>query len=199
MKIFFSVWMLIFIVSGCAYIDMFKNRTISGEYLNVLSSHTRTKTLYSELETRLHISATFKSREFQEAYLKEYSRLNELTEAERKTQEDNLEAAALGYTEFFLYAYVPEKDANDFASPNSLWRIFLVKSNGEKIYPLEIRKIENVNALLEELFPYIKKHYGFCYLVKFSADNVSSAPGGKLAQKLVVTGVLGKNVELEWN
>jgi hypothetical protein len=191
--------LLIFIVSGCAYIDMFKNRTLSREYLDVLNSYTRTKTLYSELDTRLHISATLKSREFQEAYLKEYSRLNELTAAEKKVQTDNLEGTASEYTEFFLYAYVPEKDTNDFASPNSLWRIFLINGTGAKIYPLEIRKIEHVNALLEEFFPYIKKHYGFCYLVKFPVDHISVTVGGKIARTLVVTGALGNNIELEWN
>jgi hypothetical protein len=178
---------------------MFKNRAISQEYLHVLDSYTRTKTLYSELETRLHVSATFKSREFQKAYLKEYSRLNELSDAELKAQIDNLEAAVSGYKEFFLYAYVPEKDANDFAEPNSLWRIFLINSSGDKIYPLEIRKVENINPLLEEFFPYIKKYYGSCYLVKFPGDGITPYSRGTFGQKVIVTGVLGKNIELEWN
>ena len=200
MKKIFAVAAVCLSLLSCAggrdYVNMFRSTGVSGEYLQVLERYTVKKFLYSQMETRLQIAATYKSKEFQDAYLQEYSRLYELSSAEIKAKEEAQINVASDFTEYFFYAYVPEREANDFSSRNSLWKVYLQDAQGEKIYPLEIRKIEKVTALQEQLYPYINRYHGICYSLKFPAAASQSSPSP--AKKLVVTGVMGK-LDLEWN
>ena len=44
-------------------------------------------------------------------------------------------AAASEFTEFILYAYIPNRAENDFDRRGSIWSIFLINEKGEKIAP----------------------------------------------------------------
>ncbi|HOW57083.1 MAG TPA: hypothetical protein PKZ12_03710 [Smithellaceae bacterium] len=198
-KVFVVSAVCLFLIScatGKEYVNILRSTGVSGEYLQVLEQYTVKKVLYSQMETRLQIAATYKSRDFQDAYRKEYSRLYELSSAEIKAREETQTNVASDFTEYVFYAYVPEREANDFSSRNSLWKVYLQDARGEKIYPMEIRKIENVTVLLEQLYPYINRYHGIFYSLKFPPEASQSSPSP--AKKLVVTGVMGK-LELDWH
>lgn len=74
---------------------------------------------------------------------------------------------ARDFTEFFFYASMFRKEANDFDRPNSSWAIFLADEKGHRTAPLEVRKIEKITPLIEEFFPFINQYYGICYRLKF--------------------------------
>ena len=189
---------LLTICLGCSHIqeytDIAKDEAVSKEYLDILKKWTRDKTVYSQFETRAHIVVTHKSGEFDTAYLAEYSRIYELTDAERQGREDTVINLASDFTEFLFYAYIPEKESNDFARSDSIWNVFISDGKGGKVYPIEVREIEKITPIVEELFPYVKKYYGKFYSLKFSP---LSSSFNQQPVTLVFASVLGK-IELSW-
>jgi len=174
------------------YVNIAKDEHISKEYIAALDTWTRDKTVYAQFETRVRIAATYKSTEFKDAYLTEFSRVYLLTDSEIKVRRAGLVEVASDFEEFLFYAYIPEKDANDFAKPRSIWKVFLVDSEGKRYYPIELRHIEKITPVIEEFFPYVKRHYGKFYSVKFAPFDTP----GKL--NLIFTSTAGK-VELTWD
>ncbi|MDX9821590.1 MAG: hypothetical protein RBT20_06625 [Syntrophales bacterium] len=189
--------LLVFLVSGCSYVqgylDIARDKGISKEYLAVLNDWTRSQVSYSQFETQVKVSATFKGRAFQAAYLAEYARIYELSEEQKKGRGEALKTLEGDFSEIFFYAYVPEKDYNDFEKLRSVWSVFLVDGSGRRIEPLELRRIDPVTPLILDFYPYVNPHHGKCYSLKIPA--VSDEDFRKL--KLVLTGVVGR-VELTW-
>jgi len=187
---------------GCAYVQEYveiaRGDAISGEYFDTLNRYTQEKTLYYEFETRIRVVATWKSRAFTDAYLSEYARLYHLTGAAREERRDILSGASSDLREFLFYAYVPDRESNDFSKADSIWKVFSLRGGGERVDPVEIREIE-ASPLVTKFFPYVKP-YGKFYSVKFPAGPLpgTETPSGLDNQILVFTGVLGK-VELKWN
>lgn len=186
----------IFVFLGCAhlesYLDIIKSRDISKEYLTSLDAFTRSKTVYSEFETRATIKATYKTPEFNETYFKEYARLYGLTEEEKKKRQDVQAQIDSDYSEFLFYAYTPDKEANDFDRARSIWKVYILYDNGKRLTPVEIRKIDKITPVHSTFYPYINPHHGFFYTVKFSPPIQRDMPF-----KLVFASVIAK-VELDW-
>lgn len=187
-------------IFGCShvkeYIEIAENDTISGEYFDTLNRYTREKTVYCEFETSIRIVATWKSREFADAYLSEYSRLYLLTATDKEQRRDILFDTSSDLREFLFYAYIPDRKSNDFSKPDSVWRVFSFGEGGNRLEPLDIREIDST-PLVTKFFPYVKP-YGKFYSVKFPKSPSSkgdTVPEG--GSELVFTGVLGK-MELKW-
>ena len=105
------------------------------------------------------------------------------------------ELATADFAEFVCYAYTPEKASNDFDRRGSIWTIFLVKANGERVYPVEVRKIDPITPVTNAFFPYINQYYGNSYRLRFPP--VSRQGGTARPFKLVFASVLGE-VALEF-
>jgi hypothetical protein len=204
-KLMGALLLLVSIVfMGCShiqgYLDIATDKGVSKEYLNVLNRWTKSETVYSQFETNVRIAATLKSKEFNDAYLKEYARLYQMTAEAKDVREATLNSFLSDFTEIFFYVYIPEQESNDFDKQNSIWTIFLSDEKGNRISPIEVRRIEKVSPVIEAFYPYINRYYGFCYYLKFPplvmpSENQAYHFGGKF--KLVFTSVLGK-VELQW-
>jgi len=190
---------VLFAVAGCGhlegYLDIAREKGMSAEYRAALQRWTRSQIVHSQFETRVQISATYRGPEFKRAYLREYARLYNLGENEQKAKADIDAAAASDFTEFLFYAYIPEKSSNDFDRRGSIWTIYLIDSQGDRVQPMEVRRIEPVTPLVTEFFPYVNPHYGIAYHLRFSPFNRDLAAGKQT--RLVFAGVLGK-VELEF-
>jgi hypothetical protein len=176
-----------------SYVEIGKERGMSEEYMGNLQRWTRNQTAYSQFETQFYISATYKSDNFNQSFIKEQARFLNLTQEEKARRETLQRQAVSDYTEFFFYAYTAVRTANDFADRNSTWRVFLVDEGGRQLDPLEIRKVERdkVTPIIESFFPYVHKYYGYCYHIKFPKQ--SSFP-----LKLVFASHLGQ-IELIWH
>lgn len=184
-------------VAGCShfegYLDIVKDKGMSEEYLHALAHWTRSKIIYSQFDTQAHISATLRSPEFNRAYHQEYARIYQFSGDERKNHEAM--RAASEFTEFIFYAYIPERTENDFDRRGSIWSIFLVNGKGEKIMPVEVRRVDPVTPVVTGFFPYIKTYYGMSYWLRFPPlENIG---GSDAPLKLVFASVIGK-VELEF-
>ncbi len=189
-------------VAGCSrhsvegYLDIVKEQGgVSKEYLVTLNKWSRDKIVYSEFETKVRIATTYKSREFMDAYAKEYSRIYLLTKPEERKSMEVLAEQPCDATEFFFYAYIPDKESNDFAKKNSVWTIFLLDEKGNRFYPVEVRQVEKVTAVLEGFYPYGNQYYGSYYILKFPTLAPECKPPAYM--KLVFTSVLGR-IEQEW-
>lgn len=190
--------------TGCSYlkgyVDMAKEKGLSDEYQAVLNTWTRTKTVHSQFETKVTITSTLKSPAFNRAYIKEYERIYTLGPAEKKKWEETQEGLASDFTELLFYAYIPEKEANDFDRRNSAWTVFIIDDLGRREDPVEIRRIDKITTVTEAFYPYINKYYGNFYSLKFKPlkglEGDRSDPSRK-PLKLVMTSVLAR-VELEW-
>jgi hypothetical protein len=184
-------------VAACShiegYLDIVKDKGMSEEYLQFLDRWTRSKFIYSQFDTQAHIIATLRSPEFNQAYLNEYARIYQLSGEERKNHEAM--RAASEFTEFIFYAYIPDRTENDFDRRGSIWSIFLVNSKGEKISPVEVRRVDPLTPVVTGFFTYIKPYYGTCYWLRFPPLEKIGGIDGSL--KLVFASVVGK-VELEF-
>jgi hypothetical protein len=186
-------------VAGCSnvqgYLEIAKENGISEGYLQALDRWTRSEKVYSQFETKAHIEATLRSPDFNRAYLEEYGRIYQLNADERRKMEETQAANDSEYTELVFYAYIPDKAENDFDRRGSIWSIFLVDGKGEKIAPLEIRRIDPVTSVMTGFFPYINPYYGIAYWLRFSSSLGDTEGGGRM--KLIFTSVVGK-VEMEF-
>lgn len=184
---------------GCSelksYYDITRDERVANDYYLTLNKWTRDKTAYSEFVTKARIATTYKSRDFMDAYQKEYARLNALTEQEKNRSMDIQKELASDFTEFYFYAYIPDKDSNDFSKSNSIWKVYLIDGNGNRMEPLEIRQIEKITPVIEEFFPYVNRYYGKFYTLRFAPLKDQPAEKGKCT--IVFTSVIAK-IELKW-
>ncbi len=192
-------WIFFFIATCCLigtagcgrlenYLDITREKGMSGEYLAVLNDWTRSAVIYSQFETQAHIGATYQSPQFNRAYLDEYSRIYQLEEKERKKKEDIQKGPTADFIEFIFYASIPEKTSNDFDRQGSIWTIFLVNAKGEKAAPWEVRRIDPITPVITKFYPYVNPYYGMVYRLRFHPQQKTEAD----SLKLVFTSVLGK-------
>ncbi len=184
-------------LAGCdylrSYVEMVPEKGVSSDYLAALKTSTRTRGLHSQFETRADLTATFKSAGFRAAYVQDYARLYGLTEEQMKSRREVLDEMASDFDEFFFYAAMPDRDANDFDRSGSVWKIYLLDDRGNRFEPMEVRRIGKVTSLVTAFYPYVNPYHGNCYTLKFKAGSVPREG----SFRLVFTGVLGR-VELSW-
>ncbi len=195
--------LLVAAVAGCGsikgYVDIAREQGLSKEYARVLNLWTRSETVYSQFETRIHVTATYRSQEFARAYIKEYERIY-LSSGEGQRY-PSLTEPDPGNREFILYACTPEKDSNDFDKRDSIWKVYLLDERGNRIEPVDVRRIRKNTSVIESFFPYVNPYYGVAYTIRFPVSQHVGEAGGASPEKplkLMITGVLGK-VELAWN
>jgi hypothetical protein len=181
-------------VNGCShtrdYLNIAREKGISEEYLTVLKQWTRSQIVYSQFETMAHIRATYRSPEFNQAYQREFTKIYHLRAEETMVRQEIPEVMTADFTEFVCYAYTPEKASNDFDRRGSIWTIFLVKANGERVYPVEVLKIDPITPVTSAFFPYINPYYGISYRLSFPPLSKEGEAAGPF--KLVFASVIGE-------
>jgi hypothetical protein len=195
--------LILLALAGCStfheYASMARDEGIPSKgYLETLNHWTRDRIVYSEFETKARVAATLRSREFVEAYQKEYAKIYALGAAEANRAAELQVQAGAEFLEFYFYAYVPDRDSNDFAKSSSIWKIYRVDKTGQMEKPVDLREITKVTPVIEQLFPYVNRYHGKFYSLRFPAANVATTQGGKPEPiRLVFISVLAR-VELEW-
>jgi hypothetical protein len=156
--------------------------------------------IHRGLGVELIVSATFKSEQFRRAYADEYARAYMLT-PEKKEQflEAQLVAATHGH-EFLMASFVPERKWNDFDKGNSMWKLYLVNDQNERVVPVEVRKVKQNDAVTPHFFPHItpwKSTYTVRFPRNIPASNQPIIKDATKGVKLVITSVLG-TAEMDW-
>jgi hypothetical protein len=181
----------------------FPDPQLEGEYGAALRKWTRTVTLYSGLETRAFVRVVYLAPEFVAAQAQELSRMRaELPDQAAQT----LARLREEYRQpsFFAVAYVPDKTANDFNEPDSVWRIAVNLGLGER-KPDRVQRFDRpFNAELRALYPYLDE-YSTAYLMKFPEPappqlGPAPAPADRFTPveaHMVIAGALGK-MDFTW-
>ena len=173
----------------------FPDPQLEGEYGMSLKKWTRKVALYSGLETRAFVRMVYLSPEFVTAQALELSRMRaELPEQAAAT----LAKLRADYRQpsFFAVVYIPDKTANDWNQPDSVWRLALNMGIGERP-PASVRRYEvPFNAEMRALYPYLDD-YSAGYLIRF--PDPAPAPSSPAAEhfapveaQFIAAGALGK-------
>ena len=159
----------------------FPDPDLEGEYGLALKKWTRKVALYSGLETRAFVRVVYLSPDFVTSQALELSRMRaELPDKAAET----LARMRADYRQpsFFAVVYIPDKTANDWNEPSSIWRLALNMGFGEQA-PEKVQRFEvPFNAELRALYPYLDE-YSTAYLVRFPdpAPPASSPAGARAA------------------
>jgi hypothetical protein len=143
----------------------FPDPELEGEYGKALKQWTRKVALYSGLETRAFVRMVYLSPDFVTAQALEISRMRaELPDKAVETLARMREQYR--QPSFFAIVYVPDRTANDWNEPNSVWRLALNMGTGER-EPERIQRFDvPFSAELRVLYPYIDE-YSVAYLIRF--------------------------------
>jgi hypothetical protein len=98
---------------------------------------------------------------------------------------------------FFAVAYFPDKTANDWNEPQSVWRIAVNLGMGERA-PDRILKYERpFNPEMRALYPYLDE-YSTAYQLRFPVQEAPPASAQRSQEiYLVVAGALG-TMRFDW-
>ncbi|MBW2317084.1 MAG: hypothetical protein JRD47_10685 [Deltaproteobacteria bacterium] len=201
--IFFVVALLLF-TANCSTLKEFAKSSDpyhTENYRKVYDKWSREARIHRGLEVELIVSATLKSREFRRAYSEEYAQAYKLNSQERSQYiENHVGATKLGY-EFLMSTFVPQKEWDDFEKAQSMWKLYLVANEDQRMAPFEIRRIKRKDAVRSHFFPYITP-WKSIYVVRFPycvLKNGKGLIGNDTRQiKLVITSIVG-TAEMVWN
>ena len=156
--------MVALVATACRTLP-FPDPDLEGDYGVALKKWTRKVALYNGLETRAFVRVVYLSPEFVNAQALQISQMraelaDKAAETLAKMREEYRQPT------FFAVVYTPDKTANDWNEPNSVWRIALNLGLGE-VAPEKIVRFEvPFNAELKVLYPYLDE-YSVAYLLKF--------------------------------
>jgi hypothetical protein len=192
-----ALLMLMVLASSCAG-PMAASRL---RYSDELTRWTRSAKVYSGIEERLSLVATYRSPAFRDAYRDFYTRSFGLTDKERARLVREDKRADEQYTEFFISVHTSEDEYNNLDVTDSPWKIYLADSTGRRVEPMSVERLVRADPLRSEFFPYVDL-WSTAYVLRFPrhvADGEATFPAADAAYiKLVVTSVLGR-VEMKWD
>jgi hypothetical protein len=179
----------------------FPDPNLEGPYGQTLKKWTRRVAIYSGLETRAFVRVVYLSPEFVQAQAAELSRMRaELPDQAAVTwarlREDYRQPS------FFAVTYFPDRTANDWNEPNSVWRIALNMGLGERPPDRILHWDRPFNAEMKALWPYLDE-YSTAYLLRFpepeppqfEAEAARAQPGAlkftPVEASLVISGAIG--------
>jgi len=175
-------------IFSCAFIAP---HGLGDGYQSLLKRNTRSAKVYHDFETRIIVTATYKNREFFDAYRKEYSSKYKLDSAERDALFKEESARIDKSHEFFVALYSTVGRGKPLTHKNAAWRFYLVDDAGRKQAPSSLKKITG-NEIISYFYPYID-YWSDLYIVDFMREGVQA--GKKIG--LVITGPYGE-IQIEW-
>lgn len=179
------------------------NPHLEGPYGLALEKATRRASLYSGLETRAFVRATYLSPEFTTAQAAEISRMRSEPPSEAAQRLTRM----LGENKvpsFFVALHTPQREWNDWEDPKSVWRIAADLGHGQIDAPKVVR-VDRPDAELLALYPYWDT-FSVGYVLRFTGEPRQaphdSLTGGTMTNamgrvQLFAAGALGK-LKVEW-
>lgn len=168
-------------------------------YKTILKKWTREGKGYENFETKLIIKATFRTEEFRESYVNEYSKVYMLDgEKLKKFKEDEI-MASKNYHEFLLSVHTPVREWSELERKEPTWAIFMINDSGDKVAPLELKRQKEKAAYLKRFYPFIDD-WSEVYTVKFPiglSDGRLLIANETKYVKFIMTGPYGKG-DLTW-
>jgi len=161
---------------------------LDDPYQEVAREWSRSGKLYSGIETDAIVHATFKSRQWRQAYIEKRAEVYGLTEKEQAGLYSIAVDSMDRETEVFLSIFSPKPEQARIRFSDPLWSIF-IQTEDEKIYPLEIRAVRKPLAKLQTFYPYAGQ-WSHNYILRFPEPTRDSLV-------MIMTGPLGR-LEFDW-
>lgn len=134
------------------------------DYGAVLDAYTRSYKLYDRLDDILFVTATYHAPEFRKAFAVSFPEIyghgGRVTRKELLELTGNVER----YHTFFMVAYTPKRDWNDFDQADSIWNVTLVGPH-TTVPAAEITEVK-VDENIHVVYPYVNR-FDKAYLVRF--------------------------------
>jgi hypothetical protein len=149
---------------------------VPSDYPQVLKTWTRDDSLvvFSELEHKLSVTATFESWDFRWAYVVRYAADYRLTVEERRELMDRTLRESQDDHEFYVALYGPNWRWTDISRPTSAWIVRLIDDHGDETAPSKIQAIVKPGPLEQRYFPYTSP-WRLAFRVRFPRN----APDGR--------------------
>ncbi|MCF8032050.1 MAG: hypothetical protein K9K66_02270 [Desulfarculaceae bacterium] len=98
------------------------------------------------------------------------------------------------YNTVLASAYTPDTKWNNLESNQANWRVYLVNKKGQRLQPVDVRRIKRRTAINEAIYPFWGK-WSRLYLVKFPVKDKKGQPflgPDEKSAKLILTGAPGQ-------
>ncbi len=89
--------------------------------------------------------------------------------------------------------YTPDAKWNNLGDKDANWHVYLINAKGQRMAPVDVRRIKQRNAINEAIYPFWGK-WSRLYLVKFPIKDARGNPflgPGENTAKLLITGAPG--------
>jgi hypothetical protein len=176
-------------------------------YPEVYERWTRHQKVLHELESALEVWATYKSRDYREAFVARYADAYRLSDAERQRIRSAQRDAETSAYEFVVTAQSAIYRWNDLDKKSSAWRISLRDGTGHELAPEKVTYEKLPEMYEREFFP-VKTPFTRNYTVRFArpaptADGHPAADDGFVGERsgelvLRIAGPFGA-ADLTWS
>jgi hypothetical protein len=190
----------VLLAGGCAALGR-QAESLPGEsYEDILERWTRSDREYDRLETRLYVSATYKSWPFRQAYVAEYARIFLLPDREREALLARETASFEQFHDFVLSAYTPYRQSGDFLTRTGIWKLYLEGPNGVQVPTSRVDRVAEPPQVLSAFYPYVNR-WSRTFLVRFprqTADGREVLPNPEREPfRLLITSTVARTA-LAW-
>ncbi|MFH0810363.1 MAG: hypothetical protein V2A77_07840 [Pseudomonadota bacterium] len=166
-----------------------------GPYQCAWQEWTRRGNLSRDLSLVLDAQATYRSARFQEAYLRRHAEVYRIQPEELSRQLAEAREMAGREMRVVLVASTGDRRWNDFAKPDSVWRVFLQNDRGEHLAPMSKRHLED-RTEVAGFFPLGQWSEAYEFVFCPEGEQARAFSGGRVS--LVLASVLG-NAQFEWD
>ena len=196
-KTMMAVMVSALLLSGCSLFVTSKEPP-SAAYYKELDRWHRKAMLYHGVEVTMQLDVVYKGADFRRAYMTEYIRRLGIEQPRAAHLMERELSKTEQYTELILVAATPVDEWNDLDSPNSIWRLYLVDEDGEKVEPVKIERLEK-SAYIREFFPFVDE-WSVVYRVVFPRLTPRGHTIGEGSEyiRLDVAGIKGSS-SVMWN
>jgi hypothetical protein len=133
--------LLVVALGGCTWKEWSLIPAGGGEsYGDVYQRWTRRADVHKELALVLEAQATYRSPEFQEAFLRRWAKYYQVKDEELNRLLAEEKERSAKELRFVLVAQTGKREWNDFAKVDSIWRVFLENERGQRLPLTEKRQ-----------------------------------------------------------
>jgi hypothetical protein len=157
--------------------------------------------LYLNYDTKLTADALFRSESYRQQLVDEIASARQLSPENTADFTLQQKQAFANRFEFLLFVYGGDNDKISIGERDSLWQIRMLDDDGDRIAPVEVRRIKRTNPEIELLKKHLRDvdRWVEVYEVVFPKLNKPAVgvPIGTTLPQLIISGVQGR-VELSW-
>lgn len=136
------------------------------DYDKLRGRWTRGTKIIKQLDTTLHLHATFFAPEFSAAYVARQAHTFKLPAEKRAALAARLRKEWSESYPFFIAAATMDYNWNNFERKNPTWSLSLVNDKGEQVAPVEVKVEREITPIIVDLFPFVGRFHRV-YWVRF--------------------------------